>query len=85
MLKIGGPDSVRSDHYHHGMLHSLFMFSFSVTVHFRKTLSQKKEKTSNKVRVDVQTNADQNWSVQPKLMNNQRKHIHQVRTSVGTR
>ena len=71
----GGPGLGTSNHYHHGMLYSLFMFSFfSEVVHYRKSVKQRKphaaikgvcHRFSKSVSVDGQKNADKNWSVQP--------------------
>ena len=44
----GDPGSIRSDHYHHGMLHSLFMFSVFSNSPFRKTLSQRNKRLQAK-------------------------------------
>ena len=44
----GGPGSGRSDHYHHGMLYSLFMFSVFSTSPLQKECEAKKTKGCNK-------------------------------------
>ena len=78
-MGVGGrPGSGRSDHYHHGMLHSLFMFSISEVVHYRKSVKQRKPKAAIKgachrlsksvLSVDGQKNANKNWSVQPEWL-----------------
>ena len=43
----GGPGSDRSDHYHHGMLHSLFMFSVFRSSPLQKMYEAKKTKGHN--------------------------------------
>ena len=43
----GGPGSGRSDHYHHGMLHSLFMFSVFRSSPLQKECEAKKTKGCN--------------------------------------
>ena len=44
----GRPDSGRSDHYRHGMLHSLFMFPFFRSSPLQKECEAKKTKGCNK-------------------------------------
>ena len=44
----GGPGSGRSDHYHHGMLHSLFIFSVFRSSPLQKECEAKKIKGYNK-------------------------------------
>ena len=77
-------------HYHHGMLHSLSMFSVVRSSRLQKECEVKKTKGRNKegmsqveksVSVDGQKNADKNWSVQPNKRNYLCLGVHAVRKS----